>query len=86
MIDCNFCSRLLKCIKSVLGPLSRRARSSSSALSRPDGVIERADQKLEEDFGGGITTVVEAADALAELLANFVERSAVPMPDRQNAS
>jgi hypothetical protein len=62
-----------------------RAQFIERGVEALKSVIERADQELEEDSGGGIATVIKSADTLAELLANFVERAGVAVPNRQNA-
>jgi hypothetical protein len=62
-----------------------RAQLIKGGIKTPYGVVERADQQLEENCGGGKSTVIEAADAFAELLADFIEGCGVSMPDRQNA-
>ena len=63
---------------------SRSAQLIERQIKSLQGVIQRADQKLKQNSGGAIGAVLQARDALAELLAYLVERGGVTVPDRQD--
>ncbi len=62
-----------------------RAQLVKRQIQTLNGVIESADQELQKNSGRGVAAIVETLDALAELLANFIKRHGVPLPNRQNA-